>query len=49
MSRSESPRPPLTDLAARLEVDIDLELLERSVTHRSYAYENGGIPTNERL
>ncbi len=24
-------------------------LLERAVTHRSYAYENGGLPTNERL
>jgi ribonuclease-3 len=49
VSRSGSPRPPLADLAARLEVDIDLGLLERSVTHRSYSYENGGIPTNERL
>src|SRR5690606_17233463 len=25
------------------------ELLERALTHRSYAYENGGLPTNERL
>ena len=25
------------------------ELLDRTLTHRSYAYENGGIPTNERL
>jgi ribonuclease-3 len=24
-------------------------LLERSLTHRSYAYEHGGLPTNERL
>ncbi len=49
MSRRESSRPPLSDLAARLEVDIDPDLLERAVTHRSYAYENGGLPTNERL
>jgi ribonuclease-3 len=28
---------------------LDPELLERSLTHRSYAYENGGLPTNERL
>ncbi|MGA9749103.1 MAG: ribonuclease III domain-containing protein, partial [Nocardioides sp.] len=28
---------------------LDDELLERSLTHRSYAYENGGLPTNERL
>jgi len=25
------------------------ELLELALTHRSYAYENGGLPTNERL
>ena len=49
MTRRESLRPPLSDLATRLEVDIDPGLLERSVTHRSYAYENGGLPTNERL
>ena len=24
-------------------------VLERALTHRSYAYENGGLPTNERL
>jgi ribonuclease III len=29
--------------------ELDAELLERSLTHRSYAYENGGLPTNERL
>jgi len=28
---------------------LSLALLERAVTHRSYAYENGGLPTNERL
>jgi ribonuclease III len=49
VSRREAARPPLTELAARLEVDIDPGLLERAVTHRSYAYENGGLPTNERL
>ena len=26
-----------------------LSTLERALTHRSYAYENGGLPTNERL
>lgn len=24
-------------------------MLDRALTHRSYAYENGGLPTNERL
>jgi ribonuclease-3 len=28
---------------------LDVELLERALTHRSYAYEHGGLPTNERL
>ncbi len=36
-------------LEAALGVVVDEELLERSLTHRSYAYENGGLPTNERL
>ncbi|MDQ1536458.1 MAG: ribonuclease [Actinomycetota bacterium] len=28
---------------------IDESLLLRALTHRSYAYENGGVPNNERL
>jgi ribonuclease-3 len=28
---------------------LDPELLELALTHRSFAYENGGLPTNERL
>jgi ribonuclease-3 len=28
---------------------LDAELLQLALTHRSYAYENGGLPTNERL
>ncbi|MDN4614994.1 ribonuclease III [Leifsonia sp. F6_8S_P_1B] len=36
-------------LSEKLGVDIDPELLELALTHRSYAYEHGGIPTNERL
>lgn len=38
-----------TVLAGRLGVAIDPELLVLSLTHRSFAYENGGLPTNERL
>lgn len=41
--------PALGTLARRLDVDIPLDLLARALTHRSYAYENGGLPTNERL
>ncbi len=29
--------------------ELDPGLLERALTHRSFAYENGGLPTNERL
>nr|WP_218154931.1 ribonuclease III [Agromyces sp. CF514] len=32
-----------------LQVEIDPELLLLALTHRSFAYENGGIATNERL
>ena len=32
-----------------LGVDLPHELLSLALTHRSYAYENGGLPTNERL
>ena len=39
----------VTDLVAHLGGDIPDELALRAVTHRSYAYENGGLPTNERL
>ncbi len=36
-------------LAQKLGVDIDPELLSLALTHRSYAYEHGQIPHNERL
>jgi ribonuclease-3 len=44
----DGPEPP-SALVAALGVGIDLELLERALTHRSYAYEHGGLPHNERL
>lgn len=54
-SRSES-RPlqrPVPDLAAHIEavlgVGIDPGLVRHALTHRSYAYEHGGVPNNERL
>jgi ribonuclease-3 len=36
-------------LVTQLGVELDAELLTLALTHRSYAYENGGLPTNERL
>ncbi|MDJ0316203.1 ribonuclease III [Arthrobacter antibioticus] len=50
---AEIPSTELTDghilLLKRLGVTIDAGTLRLALTHRSYAYENGGIPTNERL
>ncbi len=41
---------PYDDLREALgDPSLDAELLERALTHRSFAYENGGLPTNERL
>jgi ribonuclease-3 len=42
-------RPPVAHLEAALGIAFDPDLLERALTHRSFAYENGGLPTNERL
>ncbi|GAB2699975.1 ribonuclease-3 [Microbacterium marinum] len=39
----------LSALTDKLGVDIDPELLSLALTHRSFAYENGGIAHNERL
>jgi len=36
-------------LLAALGVELPEELLTIALTHRSYSYENGGLPTNERL
>lgn len=41
-----SSRQPLLDA---LGVELSEELLSLALTHRSYAYEHGGLPTNERL
>lgn len=41
--------PSMAALQEILGLRIDADLLELALTHRSYAYENGGLPTNERL
>lgn len=48
---SKPPAEPAhpDELIEALQVEIDRELLELALTHRSYAYENGGIGHNERL
>jgi len=54
-SKRQRPEPaqrPVADLAriltTRSGAAVDESLLSRALTHRSYAYENGGIPHNER-
>jgi ribonuclease-3 len=44
-----SPADAARRLTSRLGVHLDPELLVLALTHRSFAYEAGGIPTNERL
>ncbi|GGC52265.1 ribonuclease III [Hoyosella rhizosphaerae] len=46
MANSTSDRE---QLIAALGVGIREDLLTLALTHRSYAYEHGGLPTNERL
>ena len=36
-------------LLEALGVELPDDLLTMALTHRSYSYENGGLPTNERL
>ena len=50
MARPPLPEPlPAAELSAALGVECPPELMIRALTHRSYAYEHGGLPTNERL
>ena len=45
----DAVRPEHAQLRDAIGVPLGPDLLERALTHRSYAYENGGLPTNERL
>ena len=49
MTDVAAERTTLSDLTQKLGVDIDPELLSLALTHRSWAYENGQVPHNERL
>jgi len=47
---ADTSRPTAAALAQFLEVHLDdLGLLERALTHRSWAFENGAVEPNERL
>jgi ribonuclease-3 len=39
----------LAALSNTLGVQVNAELLQQALVHRSYSYEHGGIPNNERL
>lgn len=41
------PDPAVISAALGVELSVDMTVL--ALTHRSFAYENGGLPTNERL
>jgi ribonuclease III len=45
----QAPNADTNELLSAIEVRLGAELLERALMHRSFAYENGGLPTNERL
>jgi ribonuclease III len=45
----QAGEPAAAGLLAALGVQLSAGMLERALTHRSFAYENGGLPTNERL
>jgi ribonuclease-3 len=45
----QAPDADTAELLAVLQVPLSAEYLERALMHRSFAYENGGLPTNERL
>ncbi len=52
-SRARSGQRPVAELAAAIQdvvgAAVDPALVRHALTHRSYAYENGGVPNNERL
>ena len=48
MAPAAQPSNP-AELADALGITLDAELLQRALTHRSFSYEHGGAPHNERL
>ena len=49
MAPRRARRDQLASLRTVLGAEVSEELLDLALTHRSYAYEHGGIPDNERL
>lgn len=49
MTAENGQRESVAEITAALEVEFDPEVLGRALVHRSFSYENGALPTNERL
>ena len=47
--RTTDDAADVSSLIESLGGSVDRAMIELAMTHRSYAYENGGLPTNERL
>ena len=45
----DDPHIDSSELTSRLGVELSPSILRLALTHRSFAYEHGGLPTNERL
>lgn len=45
----DDPNIDSSELTSRLGVELSPSILRLALTHRSFAYEHGGLPTNERL
>jgi ribonuclease-3 len=45
----DDPQIDSSELTSRLGVELSPSILRLALTHRSFAYEHGGLPTNERL
>ncbi|MDO9484553.1 MAG: ribonuclease III [Actinomycetota bacterium] len=48
-ARNSARTAQLAQLRLTLAADVTEDLLDLALTHRSFAYEHGGIPDNERL
>lgn len=46
---SEATVSTVKETLTALEASLPDAVMEQAVTHRSFAYENGGLPTNERM
>jgi ribonuclease III len=46
---SSAPASALEETLAQLDATLPDDVMQLAMTHRSFAYEHGGLPTNERM